>query len=90
MAAAGILLEHARDPVAGAGAAGLLKAVYAVHEKVLPPTLNAETPNPGIDFASSPFFLNHELREWTRTNGAPRSRANAASASVSLGKHEPP
>ena len=58
---------------AGAGAAGLLKAVYAVHEKVLPPTLNAEKPNPGIDFASSPLAANHELREWKRTNGAPRS-----------------
>ncbi|MCG6928799.1 MAG: acyltransferase domain-containing protein, partial [Acidobacteria bacterium] len=57
---------------AGAGAAGLLKAVYAVHEKVLPPTLNAEKPNPGIDFASSPFTANHELREWKRANGTPR------------------
>ncbi|MCG6922653.1 MAG: acyltransferase domain-containing protein, partial [Acidobacteria bacterium] len=57
---------------AGAGAAGLLKAVYAVHEKVLPPTLNAEKPNPGIDFASSPFAANHELREWKSTNGTPR------------------
>ncbi len=57
---------------AGAGAAGLLKAVYAVHEKVLPPTLHAEKPNPGIDFASSPFAANHELREWNATNGAPR------------------
>jgi malonyl CoA-acyl carrier protein transacylase len=57
---------------AGAGAAGLLKAVWAVHEKALPPTLNAEPPNPGIDFASTPFVLNHELAEWKARNGAPR------------------
>ncbi len=57
---------------AGAGAAGLLKAVYAIHEKVLPPTLHAEKPNPGIDFASSPFGVNHELREWAPANGTPR------------------
>ncbi len=57
---------------AAAGAAGLLKAVWAVHEKCLPPTLNAEPPNPGIDFAATPFQLNHELREWQPTNGAPR------------------
>ena len=40
---------------AGAGAAGLLKATYAVRHKLLPPTLNARTPNPGIDFAATPF-----------------------------------
>ncbi|HEX9189930.1 MAG TPA: beta-ketoacyl synthase N-terminal-like domain-containing protein, partial [Vicinamibacteria bacterium] len=57
---------------AGAGAAGLLKAVWAVHEKVLPPTLHAHPENPGIDFASTPFVLNHELREWKPANGAPR------------------
>ncbi|MFI5120521.1 MAG: SDR family NAD(P)-dependent oxidoreductase [Thermoanaerobaculia bacterium] len=57
---------------AGAGAAGLLKATYAVHHKLLPPTLNARTPNPGIDFAATPFALNHTLREWKRANGTPR------------------
>ena len=57
---------------AGAGAAGLLKAVYAIHDKMLPPTLNAERPNPNIDFPSTPFFLNHELREWPQPNGHPR------------------
>ncbi|HSD29700.1 MAG TPA: SDR family NAD(P)-dependent oxidoreductase [Vicinamibacteria bacterium] len=57
---------------AGAGAAGLLKAVWAVHEKMLPPTLHADPPNPGIDFAGTPFVLNHELREWKPGNGEPR------------------
>ncbi|NDJ61977.1 MAG: acyltransferase domain-containing protein, partial [Chloroflexi bacterium] len=57
---------------AGAGAAGLLKAAMALHHKILPPTLNAERPNPNIDFAASPFYLNHETREWPRGNGTPR------------------
>jgi acyl transferase domain-containing protein len=57
---------------AGAGAAGLLKAVWAVHEKVLPPTLNAHPPNPDVDFASTPFVLNHDLREWKAKDGTPR------------------
>ncbi|HXK10626.1 MAG TPA: SDR family NAD(P)-dependent oxidoreductase [Vicinamibacteria bacterium] len=57
---------------AGAGAAGLLKAVWALHERMLPPTLHADPPNPGIDFASTPFALNHDLREWKPANGAPR------------------
>ncbi|HET7754615.1 MAG TPA: SDR family NAD(P)-dependent oxidoreductase, partial [Anaeromyxobacteraceae bacterium] len=57
---------------AGAGAAGLLKTVLSLHHELLPPTLNSERPNPGIDFSASPFTLNHELREWKRTNGTPR------------------
>jgi malonyl CoA-acyl carrier protein transacylase len=57
---------------AGAGAAGLLKAVFAVHYKTLPPTLNCERPNPNIDFPSSPFFLVHEPAEWAPANGDPR------------------
>jgi malonyl CoA-acyl carrier protein transacylase len=63
---------------AGAGAAGLLKAVYALHEKVLPPTLNATRPNPNIDFAATPFFLNHDVQPWERTNGTPRRCAVSA------------
>ncbi|MCO6450246.1 MAG: acyltransferase domain-containing protein [Caldilineales bacterium] len=58
---------------AGAGAAGLLKAVWAVHEKILPPTLNAEIPNPNIDFAQTPFYVNHDLQEWAKpADGVPR------------------
>ncbi len=57
---------------AGAGAAGLLKTVWAVHERMLPPTLNARPANPKIDFAATPFDLNHELREWTAPAGQPR------------------
>ncbi len=51
---------------AGAGAAGLFKMVMAIHNKVLPPSLNFSQPNPDIDFASSPFRVNTELREWER------------------------
>jgi malonyl CoA-acyl carrier protein transacylase len=55
---------------AGAGAAGLLKATMAIYHRVLPPTLNAEKPNPNIDFRQTPFCLFHEAREWP--NGKPR------------------
>jgi acyl transferase domain-containing protein len=57
---------------AGAGAAGLMKAVLATHHKVLPPTLNAGRPNPSIDFRETPFFLIHEPRPWDKPNGDPR------------------
>ncbi len=51
---------------AAAGAAGLLKASYALHEKMLPPSLNFVKPNPNIDFAHSPFAVNTQLREWNK------------------------
>ncbi len=49
---------------AAAGAAGLLKAVMALHEKVLPPSLHFDRPNPNIDFAHCPFYVNTELQPW--------------------------
>ena len=36
-----------------AGAAGMLKAAFALHDKVLPPSLHCEHPSPDIDFAHS-------------------------------------
>ena len=47
-----------------AGAAGLLKTVFALHEKALPPSLNFDAPNPNIDFEHAPFYVNTELKEW--------------------------
>ncbi len=47
-----------------AGAAGLLKTAFALHDKVLPPSLNCDAPNPNIDFEHAPFYVNTELQEW--------------------------
>ena len=48
-----------------AGAAGLLKTALALRDKVLPPSVNCEHPNPDIDFAHSPLYVNTELKPWT-------------------------
>ena len=48
-----------------AGAAGMLKATLALRDKVLPPSLHCERPNPNIDFAHSPLYVNTELKPWT-------------------------
>ena len=48
-----------------AGAAGLLKTTLALRDKVLPPSLHCEHPNPDIDFAHSPLYVNTELKPWT-------------------------
>ncbi len=49
---------------AAAGITGLIKTAMALKHKVLPPSLNFETPNPQIDFENSPFFVNSKLSEW--------------------------
>ena len=61
-----------------AGVAGLMKTVLALDRKVIPPSLYFEKPNPRIDFASSPFFVNTERREWPKLDGQPR-RAGVSS-----------
>ncbi|MCZ9353748.1 amino acid adenylation domain-containing protein, partial [Streptomyces mutabilis] len=58
--------------LSAAGMAGFLKAVLAVREGVLPPTLFCDTPNPRFDFTASPFFPNRTVRTWTPEDGRPR------------------
>ena len=50
---------------AAAGIAGLIKAICALHEKVLPASNGYENPNPEIDFEHSPFFVQKETEPWT-------------------------
>uniref|UniRef100_Q022P4 Beta-ketoacyl synthase n=1 Tax=Solibacter usitatus (strain Ellin6076) TaxID=234267 RepID=Q022P4_SOLUE len=61
-----------------AGAAGILKVAMALREKMLPPSAHCEHPNPDIDFAHSPLYVNTELRPWTETSdGIRRAGASA-------------
>ena len=63
--AIGSLKPNIGHPDAAAGVAGLIKAALALKHRQIPPSLNFAAPNPKIDFANSPFFVNTELREWT-------------------------
>lgn len=56
---------------AAAGIAGLIKTSMMLENKILPPSINYEKPNPGIDFNSSPFYVNTKLTEW-QADSAPR------------------
>ncbi len=49
---------------AAAGAAGMFKMVRSLHDKVLTPSLHFDDPNPNVDWESSPFAVNTQLREW--------------------------
>jgi acyl transferase domain-containing protein/NAD(P)-dependent dehydrogenase (short-subunit alcohol dehydrogenase family)/acyl carrier protein len=61
-----------------AGAAGLLKAALALRDNVLPPSVHCEHPNPNIDFAHSPLYVNREFRPWT----VPADRTRRAGVSA--------
>ncbi|MBV9578635.1 MAG: type I polyketide synthase, partial [Chloroflexi bacterium] len=66
---------------AAAGVAGLLKTVLALQHAQIPPSLHFRSPNPNIDFDSSPFYVNTELRPWTTATGQPR-RAGVSSFGI--------
>jgi acyl transferase domain-containing protein len=64
-----------------AGVTGLIKTVLALEHKQIPPSLHFHSPNPEIDFASSPFYVNTELKDWTSPGGVPR-RAGVSSFGI--------
>lgn len=50
---------------AAAGITSLIKTTLALHNKVIPPSINFNKPNSKIDFENSPFFVNTEIKPWT-------------------------
>ena len=62
---------------AAAGVAGFTKAVLALKTRLIPPSLHFCKPNPDIDFANSPFYVNTQLKEW-KPSESPR-RAGVSS-----------
>ncbi|MCG9969595.1 acyltransferase domain-containing protein [Pelotomaculum terephthalicicum JT] len=63
---------------AAAGAAGLFKAVMALHHKVLPGTIKVDKPNPNLKIENSPFYLNTRSRPWISGLDHPRRAAVSA------------
>lgn len=57
--------------VTAGGVASVIKTVLALQHRQIPASLNFERPNPKIDFANSPFYVNTELSEWNSRNGEP-------------------
>ncbi|NUS73391.1 MAG: SDR family NAD(P)-dependent oxidoreductase [Corynebacteriales bacterium] len=66
---------------AGAGIAGLIKAVLSVHHRQIPPSLHFRSPNPEIDFTNARMTVPTSAREWPHTY----SRALAAVNSFGFG-----
>jgi len=58
---------------AAAGVTGLIKTVLALTHRQIPPSLHFERPNPLIDFANTPFYVNTTLTEWPTSDAPPRA-----------------
>ncbi|HEY0452772.1 beta-ketoacyl synthase N-terminal-like domain-containing protein [Actinophytocola sp.] len=49
---------------AAAGIAGLIKAVLAVRDGIIPPNLHFSRPHPELDLESGPFYVPTKVRDW--------------------------
>lgn len=65
---------------AAAGIASLIKVALCLHQRVLPPTLHVEEPNPNYDAARSPFTLSERSRPWVAGSGGIGERVASVSA----------
>lgn len=61
-----------------AGIAALIKTSLAIYNKILPPSINVETPNPNIEWKISPLFVNTEPTDW-KVNANEIRRAGVSS-----------
>ncbi|MEL6603508.1 MAG: SDR family NAD(P)-dependent oxidoreductase [Cyanobacteria bacterium J06614_10] len=59
------------------GIAGFIKTALAVHHGQIPPSLHFNTPNPQIDFANSPFYVNTALANWPQRESPRRAGVNS-------------
>ena len=75
--AVGSVKANIGHPEQAAGIAGLIKTALVLHHKRIPPSINYETPNPRIDFASSPFYVNTKLQDFPRTDTPRRAGLNS-------------
>ncbi len=60
--------------------AGIIKAALSLHHKVLPPTLNAESPTTKIDWDNHPCYINRTARPWISSLDVGHPRRAAVSA----------
>ncbi len=69
------LIGHTK---ATAGAAGLIKAVLALHNKVLPPHGSFDVPNARLSDPSSPLYLVKDAHPWIADTAHPRRASVSA------------
>ncbi len=52
---------------AASGVAGLIKTALALYHRILPPTLNVDSPTSQIDWQKSPCYVNSKTRTWVHS-----------------------
>ncbi len=63
---------------AAAGVAGLIKAILAIYNRTIPPSIKADSLNPALQQPNSPLYLCTESRPWIPRGRSPR-RAGVSS-----------
>ncbi len=63
---------------AASGVTGLIKTALALYHRKIPASLHFTHPNPKLDLADSPFYVDSSLRPWETKPGLPR-RAGVSS-----------
>ncbi|MEU5695101.1 beta-ketoacyl synthase N-terminal-like domain-containing protein [Actinosynnema sp. NPDC020468] len=61
-----------------AGTASVMKLALGLYHRVLPGTINVDAPNPAVDFADAPFYVNVRTRPWVLDPHRPKRRAAAS------------
>ncbi|WP_244884052.1 SDR family NAD(P)-dependent oxidoreductase [Paenibacillus graminis] len=69
--AAGTVKANIGHLVGASGMASVIKMILAFKHKQLPPVLQFKNPNPFIEFADSPIYVNDRLQDWNGS-AAPR------------------
>ena len=75
--AIGSLKANIGHPEQAAGIAGIIKTALVLKHKRIPPSINFVTPNPRIDFAASPFYVNDRLRDFPANEGPRQAGLNS-------------
>jgi acyl transferase domain-containing protein/surfactin synthase thioesterase subunit/acyl carrier protein len=75
--AVGSVKANIGHPEQAASIAGLIKIALVLHHKRIPPSINFESPNPRIDFASSPFYVNTKLQDFPLGQNPRRAGLNS-------------
>ncbi|MGL5832216.1 MAG: beta-ketoacyl synthase N-terminal-like domain-containing protein, partial [Waterburya sp.] len=59
------------------GIVGLIKATLSLYHQKIPASLHFKQPNPQIDFARSPFYINTQLQDWQAVTYPRRAGVNS-------------
>ncbi|MBN9669607.1 SDR family NAD(P)-dependent oxidoreductase [Roseibium aggregatum] len=94
--AIGSLKSNVGHLLASAGIAGALKAMLALENRQIPPSINLDTLNSHIPFERTPFEVSRALTEWEKPSGPVPRRAAVSSfgfsgtnAHLVLEEHDP-